>query len=249
MQAVRSALFSLGMIVSTVVFAMLAVVLVSVPLRTRYRILTSYARFNLWSLERLCGIRYQVEGREHIPPGPAIVFSKHQSTWETLALQALFPQQVWVMKRELLWVPFFGWGLALLRPIAIDRKAGRRAVRDIVEQGKARLRQGLWVVVFPEGTRVAPGQRGRYRIGGAVLAERSGYPVVPVAHNAGEFWPRRGFLKQPGTVRVVIGPIIEAQGHSADTINREAEAWIETTMSRITDPRFLRTPETGTHGT
>lgn len=238
MAYVRSALFSIGMMGSTVLFSTLGLVLVILPLGPRYRILRRYALFNLWVLEHVCGIRYQVEGAENIPPGPAIVFSKHQSTWETLAMQEIFPQQVWVLKKELLWLPFFGWGLALLKPIAIDRGAGRKAVTQVIEQGLARLKAGLWVVIFPEGTRLPPGARSRYRMGGAVLAADSGYPVVPVAHNAGEFWPKRGFLKRPGTVRVVIGPPIQTTGRTADAINREAEQWIESAMERITHPRF-----------
>lgn len=238
MQYLRSGVFSLAMLGSTVVFSLLALTLFVLPLSRRYAILRRYGLFNLWVLERVCGVRYQIEGVENIPAGPAIVFSKHQSTWETLAMQHIFPQQVWVLKRELLRLPFFGWGLALLRPIAIDRRAGRRAVAQVVSQGIARLKAGLWVIIFPEGTRLPPGKRTRYRMGGAILAAESGYPVVPVAHNAGEFWPRRGFLKRPGTIKVVVGPPIESAGREAEAISREAEAWIESTMERITDPRF-----------
>jgi 1-acyl-sn-glycerol-3-phosphate acyltransferase len=157
----------------------------------------------------------------------------HQSMFETLALQKLFYPQTWVLKRELLWVPLFGWGLAMLAPIAIDRKAGRKAVRQVIDQGKARLDAGLWVVIFPEGTRVAPGAKGRYGMGGALLAEHSGYPVVPVAHNAGWYWPRRGFLKYPGTIRMVVGTPITSAGKTAAEINAEAEAWIEATVASI----------------
>jgi len=140
------------------------------------------------------------------------------------------------MKRELLWVPFFGWALAILGSIAIDRKAGRKAIDQLVTQGRQRLEDGRWVVVFPEGTRIAPGQKGRYRIGGAVLAEQSGHPIVPVAHNAGEFWPRHGFLKRPGVIQVVIGPPISSRGRMAADILKEAEMWIEDTMGRISNP-------------
>ncbi len=163
----------------------------------------------MFLLKHLCGLDYRVEGREHLPGGAAIILSKHQSAWETIAFQEIFPPQTWVLKRELMWIPLFGWALALLRPIAIDRSAGRKAIEQVIEQGRERLQSGIWVVVFPEGTRVAPGTRKRYGMGGAVLAAETGYPVVPVAHNAGSFWPRRGFLKRPGTVRVVIGPVID----------------------------------------
>ncbi len=223
----RSLLFALGMWLSTLVFAPLAVLTFPFPFTVRYAFITRWARFNLWWLRLTCRLDYQVRGRENIPVGNAIVFCKHQSAWETLALQKIFPPQVWLLKRELLWVPFFGWGLAMLEPIAIDRRAGRKAVEQLVTQGGERLANGRWVVIFPEGTRVPPGQTGRYGIGGAVLAAKSGYPVVPVAHNAGEFWPRRGFIKRPGTITVVVGPAIESQGKTAEMIKEEAREWIE----------------------
>jgi 1-acyl-sn-glycerol-3-phosphate acyltransferase len=173
------------------------------------------------------GIDWRIEGREHLPTTPAVILSKHQSAWETMAFQMIFPPQVHVLKRELLWIPFFGWGLALMSPIAIDRGRGVAALRSIARRGRERLRQGFWVVVFPEGTRVAPGERREYQIGGAWLAAESGAPVVPVAHNAGLFWPRNAFLKRPGTVTVRIGPIIEAANRDPKTINNLAETWIE----------------------
>ena len=223
----RSVLFAVGMLLSTLIIAPLAVLTFPFPFAARYAFITQWARFNLWWLRLSCGLRYVVHGRDNIPAGNAIVFCKHQSAWETLALQSIFPPQVWLLKRELLWVPFFGWGLAMLEPIAIDRRAGRKAVEQLVRQGRERLADGRWVVIFPEGTRVAPGQTGRYGIGGAILAAASGYPVVPVAHNAGEFWPRRGFIKQPGTITVVVGPVIDPRGKDAETINEEAKEWIE----------------------
>lgn len=223
----RSLLFALGMWLSTLVIAPLAVLTFPLPFAGRYAFISQWARFNLWWLRITCGLTYRVQGHENIPPGNAIVFCKHQSAWETLALQRIFPPQVWLLKRELLWVPFFGWGLAMLEPIAIDRRAGRRAVDQLVRQGKERLGNGRWVVIFPEGTRVPPGQTGRYGIGGAVLASASGYPVVPVAHNAGEFWPRRGFIKRPGVITVAVGPPIESRGKDPDVIKEEAKIWIE----------------------
>ncbi len=231
----RSLLFSGGMLTSMVFFSLtgIALYLLFVPFPIRYRYTTLWGRFTIWWLKVTCGIDYRIEGRENIPAGPAIVFSKHQSTWETLALQQIFPPQVWVLKRELMWLPLFGWTMATLKPIAIDRSAGRAAVNRIVEIGTRRLREGLWVVIFPEGTRVPPGESRRYGIGGAVLAEKSGYPVVPVAHNAGEFWPRRAFLKRAGTIHMIIGPPIESRGRSATEINQLARDWIEGTMARI----------------
>lgn len=233
MSYLRSALFLLGQVASTLVFAPLSLLTYPLPFEARYRFITQWTRFNLWWLDKTCRVRCRVRGREHIPAANGIIVCKHQSAWETLALTRIFPPQVWVIKRELLWIPFFGWGLAMLEPIAINRKAGRRAVRQLVDQGLRRLKQGRWVVVFPEGTRVAPGQKKRYALGGGILAEQSGYPVVPVAHNAGEFWPRRGFLKRPGTIDLVIGPPIETAGRTAEQIIAAAGDWIETTMEEI----------------
>jgi len=230
---IRSALFQAGMILSLVAFALLAPLTLPLSFKYRYGFLTRWGAVVLWWLRVTCGVRYRVEGAEHIPHTPTVVLAKHQSTWETIALQRVLPPQTWVLKRELLRLPFFGWALALLRPIAIDRAAGRRALAQLLEQGAERLKQGIWVIVFPEGTRTAPGTRGRYNIGGAMLAEKTGTPALPVAHNAGEFWPRNSFLKRPGVITVVIGPPIATAGRKAGEINAEAEAWIEETMARI----------------
>ncbi len=233
MQYLRSALFNLLMLLTVLVFAPLALLTFPLPHPLRYRFISQWARLQTWLVGVLCGVRYRVEGREHLPKGPAIILAKHQSAWETIAFQKIFPIQTWVLKRELLLIPFFGWGLALMKPIAIDRGAGRKAVTQVIEQGQARLKEGIWIVVFPEGTRMAPGTTRRYGIGGAALAAESGYPVVPVAHNAGFFWPRRGFLKKPGTIHVVIGPVIHTRGKSAEEINRAAEGWIEKKMIEL----------------
>jgi 1-acyl-sn-glycerol-3-phosphate acyltransferase len=181
----------------------------------------------LWCLRALCGIRWTVEGHEHLPATPSVILSKHQSAWETLAFQQIFPPQVHVLKRELLWLPFFGWGLALMSPIAIDRRRGVAALRSIARRGQKRLEQGFWVVVFPEGTRVAPGESRDYQPGGAWLAAASGAPVVPVAHNAGLYWPRNAFVKRPGTVTIRIGPSIDSTKCDPLTINAMAKKWIE----------------------
>ena len=221
------------MFTTVALYAPLAILTYPLSPLARYAIICQWARFMIWLLARLCGLRFRVEGREHLPKQPAIVMSKHQSSWETLAFQQIFPPQVWVLKRELLWVPFFGWGLAMTQPIAINRRSGRRAVEQIIDQGRQRLDTGRWVVVFPEGTRVSTGHRRRFGLGGAVLAAGTGYPVVPVAHNAGSFWPRRGFIKKPGTIRVVIGPAIKTHGKTPEQINREASNWIEHQMKRL----------------
>ena len=233
MLVLRSLIFNLIMFVTVALYAPLAILTFPLPPLWRYRVIRQWARFMVWLLGWLCGLRFHVEGRSHLPKSPAIVIAKHQSSWETLAFQQIFPPQVWVLKRELLWVPFFGWGLAQLDPIAIDRGSGRRAIEQIIGQGRQRLETGRWVVVFPEGTRVAPGQRRRYGMGGAVLASATGYPVVPVAHNAGSFWPRRGFLKKPGIIRVAIGPVIDTRGKTPEQINAQAQEWIEDQMQRL----------------
>jgi len=186
-----------------------------------------------WVVKHVLGIPYRLVGAENIPAGPAIVMSKHMSAWETIMLQDIFPPMVFVMKREIHKLPFFGWGIAQMPMIAIDRAAGKDALAQVVEQGIDRLGHGFWVTIFPEGTRVAPGSRKRYKAGGAVLAAKSGAPVVPVAHNAGEFWARNAFLKRPGEVVVSIGPAIDTQGLAPDEINRRAEAWVEGEMHRL----------------
>jgi 1-acyl-sn-glycerol-3-phosphate acyltransferase len=237
--ALRALAFWLVFAATTVIAAVLLLLMFPLPLRHRQRFITGWVGLVLWWLEATCRLGYVVSGRENIPDsGPAIVFSKHQSAWETLALQRIFPAQIWVAKRELLWIPFFGWGLALMKPIAIKRGTGRTAVMQLIRQGKERLREGLWIIIFPEGTRVPPGRKGRYRIGGAVLAEHSGYPIIPVAHNAGEFWPRHSFIKYPGTIQVQIGQPISPAGRSAQEIMNSAEVWIESRMSEITDARY-----------
>lgn len=231
--ALRSLLFNAIMFVSVAIYAPLMLLTAVLPFPLRYRIISQWARLQVFLLRILCRLDYRVEGLEHLPQGAAIILSKHQSAWETIAFQQIFPAQTWVLKRELMWVPLFGWALALTRPIAIDRGAGRKAVEEVITQGRERLQSGIWVVVFPEGTRVAPGTRKRYAMGGAILAAESGYPVVPVAHNAGSFWLRRGFMKKPGTVRVVIGPTIDPRGRKAEEIIKQVEEWIENKMGEL----------------
>ena len=230
---VGSSLYALGLVASTLVFTPIALASMLVPYRLRWRVVTQWSRFNLYWLAVTCRIRTEVEGLENIPTEPAVVLSRHESAWETLALQRYFAPQVWVLKRELLRIPFFGWGLATMRPIAIDRGAVLNAIEQILEQGSERLASGCWVVVFPEGTRVPPGVRRRFKRGGTRLAVHTGRPVVPVAHNAGDCWPRNSFLKYPGTIRVVIGKPIETAGRKAVEINRHAEGWIHDTLGRI----------------
>lgn len=231
----RSLAFWAVFMLSTLVLSVIVVLLFPLPFRIRYAPARFWGVMNIWWLGKTCGLRHEVEGLEHIVNlHSGIVLCKHQSTWETLALHLWFKPSAWVLKRELLKVPFFGWGLALTDPIAIDRKAGRKAVEQLVEQGRERLRDNRWVIIFPEGTRIAAGKRGRYRIGGAALAVESASPVIPMAHNAGEYWPRRGFIKHPGIIKVRIGPAIDPQGKSAQQIMDETQQWIETEMEKIT---------------
>jgi len=224
---VRSSLFALALVLVTPPYAILALATLPLPRMLRYRIISSWSRCVILLSRFILKIRWRVEGREHLPGRPAVILAKHQSAWETMAFQLIFPPQVHVLKRELLWIPFFGWGLALMSPIAINRRRGLAALRAIAKKGAQRLAQGFWVVVFPEGTRVAPGERRAYQPGGAWLAAAAGVPVVPVAHNAGLLWPRNAFLKRAGTVTVRIGPAIESAGRDPAAINRLAEKWIE----------------------
>jgi len=203
------------------------------PRRFHFAVARCWARGALRALTAFCGLDFRVEGREHIPPGNHIVMSNHTSAWETIAQLVIFPPQVWVLKRELLWIPFVGWGLALLRPIAINRGEGRRAVNQVIEQGKARLAEGLWIIVFPEGTRVMPGERREFGLSGALLAAETGKLVVPLAHNAGQFWPRRGILKKAGTIRVVIGEPIPSAGKDPRLLNDEVRRSIEAGLAQI----------------
>lgn len=229
----RSAVFNLGMWLMVPPFTLLALLLIPMSAPRRSHIVAGWARFVVWWLALTCGLRYRVLGREHIPQQSCVILAKHQSAWETIAFQAIFPPQIWVLKRSLLLLPFFGWALWVLKAIAIDRSAGREALKQLVSQGKDRLALGLNVVVFPEGTRVAPGQRSKYHIGGAWLATHTGALAVPVAHNAGEFWRKNSLLKRPGTITVSIGTPIDTTGMKADELNRQVEAWIEAEMLRL----------------
>jgi len=188
----------------------------------------------------ICGVRYCVLGTENIPKEPAIVLSKHQSAWETLAFQQIFPPQVWVLKKELLHIPFFGWGLAMTSPIAINRSQGKAALKQIIRQGRDRLQKGLWIIIFPEGTRIDPGKKGKYGIGGAWLATNTGVSVVPVAHNAGVLWGKNSFIKFPGTITVSIGEPIDPAGMDANELNDKVEEWIELEVTRIGDKNTIK---------
>ena len=238
---IRSAVYFVLLILSTIVFGLaMSTVGLLMPLSVRDWLSQSWGRTNLWLMRVICGLKYRIRGADNLPRDAAIIMSKHQSSWETISLKGLLrKEQSWILKRELMWVPIFGWALASVPTIAINRKAGRQALKQVIRQGTELLDGGRLVVVFPEGTRTAPGEKRKYGIGGAMLAEKSGYPVVPIAHNAGVFWKRRGLKKHPGSIDVVVGAPIETKGRKAGEINDMVESWIEARVaelpSRITE--------------
>ena len=239
MVALRSALY-LAILIAYTPFHWVACVLAApLPRLTRWQVVAAWPRLATWLARRLLGIDYQVIGRNHIPPEPCVILSKHQSAWETIAYTSIFPPHVYVIKRELLGIPFLGWGLALMSPIAIDRADRKRAMQRLIELGAERLQQGFSIMVYPEGTRVAVGRRGVYKLGGAVIAANTGACALPVAHNAGLVWPRNSFLKHPGKVTVLIGPPIDSTGLTPEQLMRRVEEWIETEMERLTPPELL----------
>ncbi|MBI5919470.1 MAG: 1-acyl-sn-glycerol-3-phosphate acyltransferase [Nitrosomonadales bacterium] len=234
MVVLRSLVYFLLQLVITPVFVTLGVLIIPLSPMQRYAYISQWARIMLWLLRVVCGVRMEVRGRENIPVEPCLILCKHQSAWETMALQLVFPPQVWVLKRELLKIPFFGWGLALTSPIAINRAETRDAMRTLLREGKDRLARGFCVVIFPEGTRVPYGERGKYKVGGALLGVSCGAPVVPVAHNAGKLWGKNAFLKRPGLITLSIGqPIHPEKGMKADQLNRQVEEWIEAEIPKL----------------
>jgi 1-acyl-sn-glycerol-3-phosphate acyltransferase len=233
MQLLGSLIFTTYLFVSTGVFSVAVVMSGVFPYPVRHVVASSWARSNLWVLKACCGLDYRVEGAQNIPPGNHISMWKHSSSWETLSQMVIFPPQAWVLKHELTWIPILGWAIYMMRPIAIDRGSGHVAVNQVLEQGRQRLQAGLWILVFPEGTRMAPGTTRKYGISGALLATQTGKFVVPVAHNAGYYWPRRGLVKKPGTIRVVIGEPIDPRGLEPRELNERIQAWIETTVSAL----------------
>ncbi|HEY9398098.1 MAG TPA: lysophospholipid acyltransferase family protein [Burkholderiales bacterium] len=231
----RSALYQLLLLAIVIPYSFLVLAMAPFPRRTRHRVIAAWPAFAAWLAQYVLGIRYEVRGRENIPSEPVVILSKHQSAWETLAYSAIFPPHVYVMKRELLWLPFLGWGLALMSPIAINRGNRKAAMARMITLGGERLKQGFSIMVYPEGTRIPVGQRGTYRQGGAVLACNNGARVLPVAHNAGLLWPKNSFAKHPGKVTVVIGPPIETAGRKPDEVMRQVETWIENEVQQLVD--------------
>lgn len=232
---VRSLLFFVVFCIAVFGFSLLCMfVFPFLSLRKRFRFGISLNHFVVWWFGFCCGVRYQIEGKENLPKdGNGVLISNHQSEWETFYLQiAVFPLCT-VLKKELLRIPLFGWALAMIKPIAIDRNKKANALKQVAEQGAAKLAQGFWVLIFPEGTRMEAGVLGRYSKTGALLAAKSGKPLIPVLHNAGEHWPKNGFIKRPGVLKVVIGPAIDPQGKSAAQLHEISSQWIEANRDRV----------------
>ena len=233
MLILRSLLFYIGQIISTVLIAPIGVIAFPLDFKKRYYLITRWAVFNLWWLKLCCNVRYEIVGIDNIPEKPCIVMCKHQSAFETLALKRIFIPQIWVLKKELLQIPIYGWGLASMQPIAINRDSTIKSFKQIADQGYERLKKGYWVVIFPEGTRVAPNKKKKYLPGGGMLAEKSGAQVVPIAHNAGRLWPRNSMIKKPGLITIKIGPVIKSENKSAKQITNEVENWIEKAVGEL----------------
>ncbi len=234
MRWLRSALFITFGFVSIVVYATFALLVFWAPQQFLWSIVVNYCKLVLWAGDFLCGMKFVVEGQENLPDQPSVIMIKHTSTLETYGHVPFFPRTAWVLKREITWMPIFGWVIGLVfRPIAIKRSAGRTAVMQVIEQGKEKLANGIWVTVYPEGTRMPPGETKKYGISGAALAKAAGVPIVPVAHNAGDLWRRREFTKRPGIVRFCIGPPISAAGRPPKETNLLVQEWIENKMKEI----------------
>lgn len=220
----------------TLVPAAFAIILCSLfPYPLRFFIARRWSRGMLWAGRLLCGLDWHVEGQENLPPGASVIYIKHSTVFEAYAQIGIFPRQAWVVKKELRWVPILGWGMAALRCIAIDRGAGGRSVKQVIAQGKERIAQGICVTIFPEGTRMPPGETRRYGISGAALARDAGCLLVPVAQNARDFFPRNGLPERPGRIRFCIGPPIDPSTQDPKASNAIAQAWIETKMAEISE--------------
>ena len=233
MLLLRSLVFQFYFYASVTIASMSIFFMWPLPFSVRSAIARNWGKSMLWVGRIVCGLDYVIEGRENIPVEPSVIMIKHTTVFETYAQLAIFPPQTWVVKRELQWIPLFGWGLAAMRPIAINRSAGHAAVTQVIEQGRKLLADGIWITIFPEGTRVAAGQTKNYGVSGAALALDAGCPILPVAHNAGDLWPRRGLKKRPGLIRFCIGPPIEAGDRSPKETNLIVQDWIETKMKEI----------------
>jgi 1-acyl-sn-glycerol-3-phosphate acyltransferase len=230
---IRSLLFQVYFFTSVCIAALIIAVCFWVPYPFRFSVARNWGRSMLAVGRFLCGLDYRIEGLENVPDQPCVIMIKHTTVFETYAQLAIFPPQTWVLKRELQWIPLFGWGLAAMRPIAINRGGGHSAVQQVVNQGKALLSEGIWVTIFPEGTRVPLGETKRYGVSGALLAREARVPILPVAHNAGDLWPRRGLRKKPGLIRFCIGPAIMPDDRPPKETNLIVQGWVESKMREI----------------
>ena len=234
-QFIGNIAFVIGQVVSTLLFSPVALILSPfLSSLQKARFIGLWAGFIRCWLKICCRIDFHVNGLENLPDEPSVVISNHQSAWETIIFQKIFPAQSYLLKKELLWIPFFGWGLAANEPIAINRAKKTQALQQLISQGKERLKSGRWIIIFPEGTRRPVGQPGTFQAGGAFIASKAEAPIVPVAHNAGVFWSKRNsFKKKPGTVEIVIGPVIKSEGRKARELNLQAEEWILQTLQTL----------------
>lgn len=231
---IGSTLLFLGIFSTATIAGFLIIVGMVTTFKIRWQIAHAWCAIIGWMTKVFCGLTYEVEGMEHIDPQqPAIILSNHQSAWETLALRSILPAHSVVIKRELLLLPIWGWALLALKSIVINRKNQRAALRSLLTKGSQYLDEGLWVLVFPEGTRAGAKELLKFNVGGAMLAHKTGVPVIPVAHNAGDFWPRYSFFKYPGVIKLKIGAPIATQGRKATDINAEAEAWIRQALQEM----------------
>ena len=237
--SLRALLFWVVFVPGVILCTILLSLSIPLPVAFRIGILRIWIPITLFWLKLTCGLSYEVEGLENIPKTGFIVMSNHSSTWETFVLQSFLPPLVWVVKRELLFLPFFGWGLRAMNAIALKRGTGRQAIKQLIEEGSARMKEGRTVMIFPEGTRVPPGEKRPYKAGGAILAEQTQFPILPIAHNAGNFWPRHSWIKWPGQIKVVIGPIIDPENKKAAQIIEEVEQWIAPKVEEINDQEQL----------
>lgn len=237
----RSLVFVVLIAIATFIWAPLCFLFAPLPYNQRYYWTSRWNMFVIWAAKTVCGIRYQVKGYENLPDAPVILLSKHQSAWETIFYLYFMPRPlVYVFKKEILYIPFFGWGMALLRMIPIDRSKGKDSFAQIVEQGKRRLANGQWIIMFPEGTRIPVGEKGKYKGGGARLAVETATPIVPIAMNAGEYWPKKSFIKRPGTITVSIGKPISPEGLTAPELMQRVENWIESEMRVISPDAYSK---------
>ncbi len=222
----RSLIFNLGYFLSIIPLGFHALISFAFPYEVRYRQMRWWGYFVVYWAKWIVGIHYQIQGMENVPKDRVGIFvSNHQSSWENIAFRIFFPRQTWVLKKSLMYIPFAGWALYALRAIAIDRAKGREALKQLLQKGKKHLKNNTWIFIYPEGTRRPYGQLGEYKIGAAYLASHTGAPIVCIVHDAGKCWPRNSFLKYPGTVNIIVSPVMETQGLSAKQINEKILTW------------------------